>query len=80
MADDHDLNALLDSDILMTHDRFVAVMKKRIAEMQLDTKERYFAVLSLLVGKLEDPSKGLQQVLQECFAEAAGVVMAELQK
>jgi hypothetical protein len=80
MADDRQLHKLLDADILMTHDRFVIAMRGRLGEMPLDTKERYFAILSLLVGKLEEPAKGLQQILQECFAEAASVVMAEMQK
>ena len=70
----------LDGDILITHDRFIAVMKRRIGEMPLDSKERYFAVLSLLVAKLEDPSKDLAGILQEMVGEAASIVMAELQK
>jgi hypothetical protein len=80
MANDKRLNAALDSEILVTHDRFVAAMADRLAEMHLETKERYFAVLSLLVAKLEDSSKDLQQVLQEMVAESATIIMAEMQK
>jgi len=75
-----DFSSGLDADVLLTHERFVAAMAERLGEMPLDTKERYFAVLSLLVAKLEDPSKNLAGILQEMVAEAAGIVMAELQK
>jgi hypothetical protein len=80
MANDKQLNSGLDSDLALTHERFVAVMEDRLGEMSLDTKERYFAVLSLLVSKLEDPSKTLQSVLQEMVAEAATIIMAEMQR
>ena len=80
MADAPNLSAALDSDIKMTQERFVAAMEDRLAEMPLETKERYFAVLSLLVAKLEDPAKPLPQILQEVVAEGATMVMAELQR
>lgn len=80
MQDENQLNAALEADIRMTQERFSAAMEARLDEMPLDTKERYFAVLSLLVAKLEDPAKPLQQILQEVVAEAATLVMAELQK
>lgn len=75
-----DLLAALDADIRLTQERFVEVMNRRLEQMAPETKERYFAVLSMLVVKLEDPSKGLQQVLQEVVGEAASLVMAELGK
>jgi hypothetical protein len=77
---DRRLNAALDSDILITHDRFMAAMRLRLEEMPFDTKERYFALLSILVAKLEDPGKALQEVLREMVAESATIVMAEMQK
>jgi hypothetical protein len=80
MADHRELSAGLDSDIVITHERFVAAMDERLEQMGLDTKERYFAVLSLLVGKLEDPGKSLQEILQEMVAEAATLIMAEMQR
>jgi hypothetical protein len=49
----------LEKQILATQQRFQKVMKARLAHMTLETKERYFAVLSLLVAKLEDPDKPL---------------------
>jgi hypothetical protein len=43
----------LDRQILATHRRFVKAMAERLGSMRLDSKERYFAVLSVLVAKLE---------------------------
>jgi hypothetical protein len=68
----------LDSDIATTHQRFLAAMEGRLPAMALDTKERYFAVLSALVGKLEVPEKSLQQILHEMMTEAAAIVLQEL--
>jgi len=80
MSKDNSLDFALDSDICMTQERFCEAMETRLAEMPLGTKERYFAVLSLLVAKLEDPSKELHQILHEMVAEAATIVMAEIQR
>ena len=80
MPDDKTLHAALDSDIRMTQERFTDAMEARLDQMELETKERYFAVLSLLVTKLEDPAKGLSSILQEVVAEGATMVMAELQR
>lgn len=80
MNDDNPIALALDADIRMTQERFSAAMDARLAEMPFDTKERYFAVLSLLVGKLEDRSKALHEILQEVVAESASMVMAELQR
>jgi len=68
----------LDSDISTVHQRFAAAMEKRLPGMGLDTKERYFAVLSVLVTKLEIPEKNLREVLQEMMSEAAAIIMQEL--
>jgi hypothetical protein len=46
--------------------------------MPLEQKERYFAVLSALVGKLEAPDKPLRDILQEMMAEAATYVFQEM--
>lgn len=80
MPNDRQMHTALDSDIRMTQGRFTDAMESRLAQMPLETKERYFAVLSLLVAKLEDPAKPLAQILQEVIAEGATMVMAELQK
>jgi len=67
-----------DRQILDTHERFSAAMKKRLPKMDLEQKERYFALLSNLVGKLEQPDKALKQVLQELVSEMLPLVMQEL--
>jgi hypothetical protein len=68
----------LDRQIAMTHDRFVEAMAARLPAMPLESKERYFAVLTVLVGKLSDAEKPLRNVLQEMMAEAAGVILQEM--
>ena len=45
--------------------------------MSLQTKERYFAVLSTLVAKLEAPEKSLREIAQEMVAEAASMILLE---
>ncbi len=74
-----DLERDLDAQLRMTHDRFVAAMNARLPSMALDQKERYFAVLSALVGKLETAGKPLREIMQEMMAEAAAHVMQEMQ-
>jgi hypothetical protein len=68
----------LDKQILATQQRFQKAMKARLAKMTLETKERYFAVLSLLVAKLEDPDKPLREVLQDVVIESAPYIAQEL--
>jgi hypothetical protein len=46
--------------------------------MNLPSKERYFAVLSLLVTKLEDVEKPLRDVLQDVLIESAPYIADEL--
>jgi hypothetical protein len=69
----------LDRQIVSTHRRFVKAMDARLGSMSFDTKERYFAVLSALVGKLETSDKPMRDVMQEMLAEAASVIFQELQ-
>ncbi|MEB2284166.1 MAG: hypothetical protein OZ922_05755 [Myxococcales bacterium] len=64
--------------IRMTHERFVRAMDGRLPAMSLEQKERYFAVLSGLVGRLEDLEKGMKTVLQEIMAEAAPYLFYEI--
>ncbi len=73
-----DIERDLESQLRMTHDRFVVAMNARLPAMALEQKERYFAVLSSLVGKLEMPAKPLREVLQEIVAEAATYVFQEM--
>lgn len=46
--------------------------------MNPDVKERYFAVLSNLVCKLEVYDKPLRDVLREIMAESAHLVLRDL--
>ena len=72
------LSRALDGDIAMAHERFVRAMEGRLPTLALESKERYFAVLSALVWKLEMADKSLREVLTEMMAEAAGHLMAEM--
>jgi len=54
-------------------------MAERLGTMRLDTKERYFAVLSVLVAKLEASDKSMREIMQEMMGEAATVILQELQ-
>jgi hypothetical protein len=68
----------LDSDISLVHQRFTAAMEDRLPAMSLDQKERYFALFSSLVGKLETPQKSLREILQEMMSESAAIILQEL--
>jgi hypothetical protein len=78
MGSPSDINRALDKDIALAHKRFVKAMEARLPSITLESKERYFAVLSLLTAKLEDPGKNLRDILNELMVEAAGHLMAEL--
>jgi hypothetical protein len=68
----------LDRQIVATHRRFVKAMDGRLPDMGADTKERYFAVLSVLVAKLEDAGKPLKEVMQEMVSEAGHMILQEM--
>ena len=72
------LDTNLDREIAAVHARFVDAMQARLPSMATDTKERYFGVLSTLVGKLEHDGKPLRDVLNETMTEAASIIMLEL--
>lgn len=74
----NDVEQDLESQIRMTHERFVIAMDERLPAMTLEQKERYFAVLSSLVSRLEDPEKSLKAILQEMMAEAAPYLFSEI--
>lgn len=78
MTDTSIIEQDLNKQILATQQRFQKIMKARLSRMSLESKERYFAVLSLLVAKLEDPDKALREVLQEVVIEAAPYIAQEL--
>jgi hypothetical protein len=69
----------LERQIVATHRRFVKAMGARLGSMSVETKERYFAVLSTLVAKLETTDKPLRDVMQEMMSEAATVILQEMQ-
>jgi hypothetical protein len=78
VADGSSISQDLDKQIIATQQRFQKAMKARLADMPLETKERYFAVLSLLVARLEDPTKPLREVLQDVVIESAPYIAQEL--
>jgi hypothetical protein len=78
MADMSLIEQDLEKQILATQQRFQKAMKARLTGMSLDSKERYFAVLSLLVTKLEILDKPLRDVLQEGLIESAPYIAQEL--
>jgi hypothetical protein len=78
MSAARNIELALDQDIALTHERFLRAMAARMPGMNLETKERYFAVLSLLVAKLEAPDKNLREILEEMMVEAATHMMEEL--
>jgi len=78
MSPDDPISRALDGDILMAHARFVQAMEARLPTLELTSKERYFAVLSILVGKLECEEKSMREVLVEMMAEAGRHLMEEM--
>lgn len=68
----------LDKQIIATQKRFQKAMEARLTQLSIDTKERYFAVLSLLVAKLEDADKPLRDILQDVLIESAPYIAQEL--
>ncbi|HEY8517602.1 MAG TPA: hypothetical protein VIS07_18985 [Candidatus Binatia bacterium] len=76
---DETLRRALEADIRMTQERFCAAMEARLPSIESDSLERYFAVLSKLVAKLEDPEKSLGQIMNEMMAESAAILMQEMQ-
>lgn len=68
----------LDRDISQVHRRFMAAMENRLPAMGLETKERYFALLSALVSKLEMDEKNLREILSEMMAESAAIILREI--
>jgi len=68
----------LDGDIAIAHQRFVRAMEARVPDLEMASKERYFAVMTSLVTKLEDPGKNMRQILSEMMAEAGRHLMEEL--
>ena len=76
---DEQVRGVLEADVRMTQERFCVAMEARLPSIEGDSLERYFAVLSKLVLKLEDPERSLGQILNEMMAETASVIMQEMQ-
>ncbi len=77
--DERALGKDLDRQIVATHRRFVKAMDGRLGSMSTDSKERYFAVLSALVAKLETAEKPMREIMHEMMTEAASLILQELQ-
>jgi hypothetical protein len=77
---DEMLRRALEADIRMTQERFCVAMEQRLSSIEADSLERYFAVLSKLVAKLEDLDKGLGEIMNEMMAESAAILMQEIQR
>ena len=78
MSSDDPISRALDCDIVMVHERFVQAMEARLPTLELASKERYFAVLTILVGKLESDEKTMREILVEMMAEAGRHLMEEM--
>jgi hypothetical protein len=78
MSDNEAIRDQLGADIAACQQRFVAAMTKRLPQMTLEERERYLALLSPLVGRLEETGKPLRQVFQETATEVLPILMQEL--
>jgi hypothetical protein len=76
---DDQVRGALEADIRMTQERFCLAMEERFPSIEGESLERYFAVLSKLVLKLEDPERSLGQIMNEMMAETASIIMQEMQ-
>ena len=63
MSDPEATHDRLGVDILSAHERLTRTIEARLPALPLEERERYFAVLSPLVAKLEEIEKPLRQVL-----------------
>jgi hypothetical protein len=69
----------LDRQIGDAHERFVSGMTARLPRMSLEQKERYFAALSAVAGKVTDPERPLREIMQEVLFEIGPMLLAEMQ-
>ena len=75
MSDPDAIHEQLGRDIVMTHERLQSAIVARLPHMSVEERERYLALVSPLVGKLEEISKPLRQVMQEAMAELLPIVL-----
>jgi hypothetical protein len=80
MSDQDAIREQLGRDIILTHERLQTAIAARLPHMSTEERERYLALVSPLVGKLEETGKPLRQVLQEAMAELLPVVMQSFVK
>jgi hypothetical protein len=78
MTDRDAIREQLGRDTLVVQERFIAAMTRLLPAMTLEERERYLALLSILVTPLEQFDKPLRQVLQEAAAQALPIIMQEL--
>ncbi len=77
---DAKVRAMIEADIAVTQERLCTAMSARLAELGDAHLESYFAVLSKVVGRLEDEGKSLGQVVGETMPEVASLVMRQMQR
>ena len=77
-SDSAELKRHLLAQLARTHVRFAELMEARFEHADTADLERYFGMLSTLVGKLEDEDKNMKDVLREMAAEYAAIILSEL--
>ena len=78
MNDREAIREQLGREILATHERFSAAMAARLPQMDLEQCERYLAMVSMLVTRLEQIEKPLRLVFHETAADVLPTLMQEL--
>ena len=78
MSDQDAMKEHLLDQIADVHEYFVDLMNQRLTEVGQHELELYLGMLGKLVSKLEQGDKSLRTVAQEMFADAAGMMLAEL--
>ena len=80
MANERETKQALLRALGPTHARFASLMEARMKDASIEEVERYVAMLTTLVAKLEDEDKILRDVLREMAAEYAAAVLMELNR
>ena len=80
MSNDAELKKLLLKQMPEVHARFCALMQERMNGAGAEDVERYFAMMSKMVAKLEDDGKTMRDALREMAAEYAAIVLMELNR
>lgn len=80
MSDRDEICEQLGRDIVATHERLHSAIVGRLPNMSLEERERYMALVSPIVGKLEELGKPLRQVMQEAMTELLPIVLQSFAK